>query len=210
MTALLCCKTELWWQMPWASRQKKLLGLRQVHGKVVINVTAPWEIGSGPDADAMVTAVPGLSLGVITADCAPVLFSSTNGKIIGAAHAGWKGALGGVLEATAAAMRQLGAETVQAAIGPCIHQQSYEVAGDLRDAVLARDSADARFFKDGLPGHWQFDLPAYCAARLTAIGVATKILPHDTCGDEDRFFSHRRRTLRREAAIGHQISVIRL
>ena len=188
----------------------RLLGLRQVHGDVVITVTEPWEVGHGPDADAMVTALPGIALGIITADCTPVLFASMDGKIIGAAHAGWKGALGGVLEATATAMRQLGAETIQAVIGPCIHQSSYEVAADLRDAVLARDPADAVFFADGAPGRWQFDLPGYCAARLTAIGVATKLLPHDTCVEEHTFFSHRRRTLRREPAIGHQISVIRL
>ncbi len=186
-----------------------LLGLKQVHGTKVITVTAPWEIGQGPEADALVTAMPGLALGVITADCTPVLFSDARGEIIGAAHAGWRGALAGVLEATIAAMRTLGAETITAAIGPCIHQASYEVSADLRAPVLARDKADVRFFTPGRPGHWQFDLPGYCAARLEAMSVPAEILPYDTCAQEEIFFSHRRRTLRREPAIGHQISVIR-
>jgi YfiH family protein len=152
--------------------------------------------------------VPGIGLGVITADCAPVLFASAG--VVGAAHAGWRGALGGVLEATVAAMRELGGEEIKAAIGPCIHQASYEVRADLRGPVLARHAADAAYFTAGREGHWWFDLPGYCAARLEAEGVQVEILPHDTCAAEARFFSHRRRTLRGEAAIGHQISVIRL
>jgi YfiH family protein len=188
-----------------------LLGLKQVHGISVITVTAAWPIGQGPDGDAMVTTIPGIGLGVIAADCAPVLFADQNRIVIGAAHAGWRGALAGVLEATAAAMRALGAGPISAAIGPCIHQDSYQVRADLRDAVLAHDPADSVFLADSADaGHWQFDLPGYCAARLQKIGVATAILPHDTCADEENFFSHRRRTLRGEAAIGHHIAVIRL
>jgi YfiH family protein len=183
-----------------------LLGLKQVHGIEVITATAPWPAGSGPEADALITATPGLALGIITADCAPVLFAA-NG-IVGAAHAGWRGALAGVLEATAAAMRALGAQTITAAIGPCIHQPSYEVAADLRDPILARNPSDARFFAPGRADRWQFDLPAYCAARLAAAGIQTEILPDDTCADEAKYFSHRRRTLRAEPAIGHQISII--
>jgi YfiH family protein len=185
-----------------------LLGLKQVHGAEVVTVQTPWAIGDGPAADAMVTAMPGLALGIITADCAPVLFADETQKIVGAAHAGWRGALAGVLEATAAAMRALGAQKIRAVIGPCIQQASYEVSADLRDPVLARDASDARLFAPGRPGRWQFDLPGYCAARLTAAGVAPEILPLDTCAEEQEFFSHRRRTLRREAAIGHQVSVI--
>jgi YfiH family protein len=172
-------------------------------------VDAPWEIGQGGEADALVTATPGIALSVITADCAPVLFCSAAG-VVGAAHAGWRGAVAGVLEATVEAMRALGANGISAAIGPCIHQESYEVGADLRDAVLACNAQDARFFIEGRAQKWQFDLPGYCAARLAAIGVATEILLHDTCAEEQNFFSHRRRTLRGEAAIGHQISVIRL
>ncbi len=187
---------------------EKLLGLKQVHGTQVVTVTQAWDYGAGPAADALVTDVPGLALGVITADCAPVLFADASGKMIGAAHAGWRGAVAGVLEATVAAMQALGAQNISAAVGPCIHQPSYEVSADLRDAVLQRNSADERFFIDGRPGHWQFDLPGYCAARLQAIHVAAEILPHDTCADGEKFFSHRRRTRNGEAAIGHQISVI--
>jgi YfiH family protein len=186
-----------------------LLGVKQVHGVQVITVTEPWAFGAGPAADALVSAVPGIGLGVITADCAPVLFSDAAGRVVGAAHAGWRGAVSGILEATLAAMQALGAQGVRAAVGPCIHPASYEVSADLRDPVLARDAADARFFTPGRPGHWFFDLPGYCAARLEAVGVSTEILPQDTCAQEQKFFSHRRRTLRGEAAIGHQISVIR-
>ena len=189
---------------------ENLVGLKQVHGVEVVDFDTPWVLNGGPAADAIVTARRGFAIGVITADCAPVLFSNGVGTIVGAAHAGWKGALAGILEATVETMRAKGAGGVHAAIGPCIHQQSYEVGPDLRDAVLARDGVDARFFGAGRAGHWQFDLPGYCAARLAAVGVLAAILPHDTCADEQTFFSHRRRTLRGEAAIGHQISVIRL
>jgi YfiH family protein len=184
-----------------------LLGCKQVHGAGVVTVTAPWAEGAGPQADALVTAQPGLGLSIITADCAPVLFAAANG-IIGAAHAGWRGALAGVLEATVAAMQALGGVGIIAAIGPCIGQASYEVGADLRDAVLARDAADAGFFQDGRPLHWQFDLAAYAQARLAAVGVPCVITGQDTCADEHAFFSYRRKTSRGEAATGHQISVI--
>jgi YfiH family protein len=180
-----------------------LVGLHQVHGADVVVVEAPWPPGAGPRADAMVTRRPGIGLGIVTADCAPVLFSGPG--IVGAAHAGWRGALAGVLEA---AVRAMGGKAVRAAIGPCIGPESYEVAADLRDAVLARDASDARFFADGRPGHWLFDLPSYCAARLRAAGAEVVVVPADTLHDEARFFSHRRRTLAGGGQIGHQISVI--
>ncbi len=186
----------------------QLLGVKQVHGDGVATVREPWAEGSGPAADALVTAVPGLALGVITADCAPVLFCADG--VVGAAHAGWRGALGGVLEATAAAMRDLGAQEIHAVIGPCIAQASYEVGADMRDAVLSRHAADARFFEATRPGHWQFDLPGYCAARLRTAGVKAEALGLDTYAQEQEFFSYRRKTLRGEPATGHQISVIRL
>lgn len=186
-----------------------LLGLKQVHGTEVITVTTPWAIGDGPEADALVTSRPGLALGVITADCAPVLFSNPTGSIIGAAHAGWRGAFLGVLEATVAAMRALGATEIHAAIGPCIHQASYEVSADLRTPIVEDNALAERFFTPGRPDRWQFDLPGYCAFRLKAAGVPTGIVPHDTCAEEDSFFSYRRKTLRNEPATGHQISVIR-
>lgn len=189
-----------------------LLGLMQVHGAGVTHVTAPWRAGDGPRADAMVTDRSDVALGIITADCAPVLFADAAAGVIGAAHAGWRGAVAGVLEATVAAMVELGARRITAVIGPCIHQASYEVGAELRDAVLARDAADARFFATGRrDGRWQFDLPNYCAARLAAAGIAAiDSLGMDTLADEARFFSYRRRALTGGGPIGHQISAIRL
>lgn len=191
----------------------RLLGLHQVHGAAAISVREPWEAGSGPRADAMATDQPGLALGIITADCAPVLFADRTAGVIGAAHAGWRGALAGVLEATVACMERLGARRARmaAAIGPCIAQASYEVASDLRDAVLARCPADASFFAPHGDGHWLFDLAGYCHARLAADGVGTvHVLGIDTLADPERFFSHRRRTLAGGGPIGHQLSAIAL
>jgi len=189
-----------------------LLGCTQVHGIDVAKVEAPWEAGMGPRADAMVTDRPGLALGVITADCAPVLFADAEAGVAGAAHAGWRGAVAGVIETTIAAMVRLGARTerIAAAVGPCIGQDSYEVAADLRDAVLARAPADARFFTDGRrENRWQFDLQGYCVARLQAAGIgAVTGTGIDTVAEDVRFFSHRRRTLAGGGPIGHQISVI--
>jgi YfiH family protein len=185
-----------------------LVGLTQVHGAAVVRVTEAWPVRAGPLADAMVTDRPGVALGIVTADCAPVLFADPDAGVIGAAHAGWRGAVAGVLEATLAAMAALGAraERIVAAIGPCIGQASYEVAADLRDAV-----GDARFFVDGRPGRWQFDLAGYCAARLAAAGVADiERVAADTAAEPERFFSHRRRTLAGGGPIGHQISVVML
>lgn len=183
-----------------------LAGLRQVHGARV--VISPAADAPCVDADAMVTDLPSLALGIVTADCAPVLFASRDGRVVGAAHAGWRGALAGVLEATADAMLRLGATGISAVIGPCIHPASYEVGPDLRAAVLAYSQDHDRFFTPGRVGHWQFDLPRYCATRLAAARIDTKIMPDDTFSNEIEFFSHRRRTLRTEGAGGHQISII--
>ncbi|MCW3476037.1 peptidoglycan editing factor PgeF [Limobrevibacterium gyesilva] len=189
-----------------------MVGLTQVHGTEAVPVETPWAPGAGPRADAAVTDRPGLALGIVTADCAPVLFADATAGVVGAAHAGWRGAVAGVLEATLAAMAALGADParVVAAVGPCIGQDSYEVAADLRDAVLARDPGDARFFAAGRrPERWQFDLAGYCAARLRAAGAGTVTVSGlDTLAEEARFFSHRRRTLAGGGPIGHQISVI--
>ena len=189
---------------------ERLLGLTQVHGAEVVTVEEAWPAGAGPRADAMVTDRPGIALGIITADCAPVLFADVEAGVIGAAHAGWRGALAGVLEATLAAMTALGARRIVAVIGPCIHQESYEVGADLRDALLARDAHDARFFAPGQrEGHWQFDLPRYCGARLVAAGANAEMVSNaDTLADDALFFSHRRRTLAGGGPIGHQISAI--
>lgn len=206
-----------------------LFGVRQVHGVRCAVLDAPWDVP--PEADAVATRLPGVAIGVVTADCGPVLFEDVAAGVVAAAHAGWRGAVAGVLEATVAAMVGLGADPARivAAVGPCIGQASYEVAADLRDAVLARDAADARFFADGAraalaftddarsarwqfddarSARWQFDLPGYCAARLAAAGVQVALATADTLAEEGRFFSHRRRTLAGGGAIGHQISAI--
>jgi YfiH family protein len=186
-----------------------LLGLTQVHGIDVAVAESGWAPGAGPRADAVVTRVPGLALGIVTADCAPVLFCCAETKVIGAAHAGWRGAVAGVLEATIAAMRALGATHIAAAVGPCIRQASYEVGPDLRDAVLEKTPHAQRFFAPGgRPDRWQFDLALYCAARLEAAQAQVCVIDADTLAEPDRFFSHRRRVLAGEGPIGHQISAI--
>jgi hypothetical protein len=190
---------------------EQLVGLHQVHSPAVETVLAPWIAGAGPRADAMVTAVHGIALGIVTADCAPVLFADTEAGVIGAAHAGWRGAVAGVLEATVEAMAALGAHPgrIVAVIGPCIRQDSYEVAGDLRGSVLDQNAEDERFFLPGRPERWMFDLAGYCEARLAAAGIARVIVTEgDTAAEPDRFFSHRRRTLAGGGTIGHQMSAI--
>ncbi len=187
-----------------------LLGLTQVHGDAVVTVDKPWPPGAGARADAMVTQQPGVVLGIVTADCAPVLLADSRAKVIGAVHAGWRGAVAGVLEATVAAMAALGADPARtiAAVGPCIRQPSYEVGPDLREAALAQDPASAAYFEAGSRAdRWQFDLAGYCAARLRGCGQI-EVVDADTAADAERFFSHRRRTLAGGGPIGHQISAI--
>jgi polyphenol oxidase len=192
----------------------ELVTCYQVHSPQVAIVDRPWRREDRPRADAMVTRMPGIALGILTADCVPVLFADAEARIIGAAHAGWRGAVAGVIEATIAAMARLGARpaAIIPAIGPCIRQQSYEVGADLRDAVLAHDASSDRFFAAGRrEARWQFDLAGYCAARLAAAGIArTSVLDADTAADEDTFFSYRRRTLGGGGPIGHQISIVAL
>ncbi len=192
----------------------RLIGPQQVHGVTVVRVREPWRPGEGPRADAMVADQPGIALGIVTADCAPVLFVDPEAGIVAAADAGWRGATGGVLEATVDTMRATGAHRsrILAVIGPCIGQTSYEVATDLRQAVLGRRPADDRFFTPSdRPERWRFDLAGYCASRLTACGIGpVDALGLDTLADEERFFSHRRRTLAGGGAIGHQISIVAL
>jgi hypothetical protein len=142
----------------------------------------------------------------------PVLFADADAGVAGAAHAGWRGAVAGVIQATVAAMVRLGArpDRIAAAIGPCIRQASYEVAADLRDAILDQDRSNTHFFAPGRrEARWQFDLPGYCAARLNAAGIRDiATIDADTAADASRFFSHRRRTLGGGGPIGHQISII--
>ncbi len=190
---------------------ERLVGVTQVHGSDIVVVDEPWPTGSGPRADAMITFVPEIALGIITADCAPVLFWEPAYGMVAAAHAGWRGAAAGILESVVTMMELLGADRtrIAAAVGPCIGQASYEVGDDLRDAVLPTFDDAGRFFIAGTrPMHWQFDLAGYCVARLTRTGVQATALGVDTCADEARFFSHRRRTLAGGGPIGHQLSAI--
>lgn len=185
----------------------------QIHSAEVVSVSSAWSDEERPRADALVTDRPGLLLGILTADCAPVLLHDPVAQVIGAAHAGWRGACGGVTDATIAAMERLGAQRsrMAAVVGPCIHQPSYEVDGGFRVTLLDADPANERFFVGGRTGHHQFDLPGYVVARLMAAGVgAVAALDEDTYGQPDRFFSFRRATHRGEANYGRQISLIGL
>ncbi len=192
----------------------RLVTVYQVHSPDCVEVgEVLWADDDRPRADAMVTDRPGLLLGILTADCAPVLLADRDAGVIGAAHAGWKGALGGVTDRTIAAMERLGASAsrIVAAIGPCIAQQSYEVDDGFREAFCARNVANAQFFAPGQEGHHQFDLEGYVAARLEAAGIAgIERLRLDTYTQPDRFFSYRRATHRGDAAYGRQISLIGL
>ncbi|MBB3347377.1 MULTISPECIES: peptidoglycan editing factor PgeF [unclassified Sphingomonas] len=186
-----------------------LLTPYQVHSADCATVDAPF--AERPRADALATATPGLALGVVTADCAPVLLADPVAGVAGAAHAGWKGALAGVTDATVAAMEALGAsrERIVAAVGPCIARASYEVDGGFRTRFLDDDVANERFFADGRAGHARFDLEGYVAHRLAAAGVVrVETLGLDTYADERRFFSYRRSTHRGEPGYGRQIAII--
>ena len=182
----------------------------QVHSPDAVTVVRAWPHAERPRADAMATDRPGILLGVVTADCAPVLLADAEAGVVGAAHAGWRGAHGGVLEAVVGEMAGLGArrERIVAAIGPAIAQPSYEVD----DAFRARfGKADEALFVPGRPGHWLFDLEGYVATRLTHAGVArADRLALDTYPDAERFFSYRRATHRGEPNYGRQISLIGL
>lgn len=184
---------------------------RQIHSAVVETVIAPWA-ASPAEADALVTDRPGLLIGVVTADCAPVLLADREAGVVGAAHAGWRGALGGVLENTVAAMETLGARrhSIIAAIGPTIARESYEVDTDFYDLLVSRDAANADLLKPGRRGHFRFDLPAYVARRLrVSAGLLTvEDLAEDTYAQPGRYFSYRRATHRGEPTGGRQTSVI--
>jgi len=190
-----------------------LVTLHQVHSADAIAVTAPFPNDARPHADALATDRPGLLLGILTADCVPVLMADASAGVVGAAHAGWKGAIGGVTDALVATMESLGADRtrVAAAIGPCIARASYEVSDDFALAFEAQDPANERFFTAGRPGHLQFDIEAYVAARIAAAGVPTiEALGLDTYADSDRFFSYRRACHRGEPGYGREISLIGL
>lgn len=189
----------------------RLATLYQVHSADAVAVTDAAEDALRPHADALVTDRPGLALGILTADCAPVLFADVDAGVVGAAHAGWKGALGGVTDAAIVAMEALGArrERIVAAIGPCIARASYEVDEAFAARFAAADAATERFFADARDGHRRFDLEAYVAHRLAAAGLTRiEALGVDTYADDTRFYSYRRATHRGEPSYGRQIAII--
>lgn len=182
----------------------------QVHSPDAVVVERAWSHEDRPRADAVATDRPGLLLGIVTADCAPILLADREAGVVAAAHAGWRGAQGGVIEATLEAMESLGARAgrIVAAVGPCIAQPSYEVDAPFRTHFTEDDT---HFFAEGHEGRWQFDLEAYVASRLAACGIAgIDPLGLDTYALEDRYFSYRRATHLGEAAYGRQASLIGL
>lgn len=190
-----------------------LVTVHQIHSADVVHAVAPWPAGERPHADGIVTDQPGLLLGILTADCAPILLADKDAGVIGAAHAGWRGALGGVAEATIAAMEKLGARRgrIRAAVGPSIAQPSYEVDERFRDRFLAHDQGNDRFFIAGPAGRPHFDLAAYVLARLERAGIgAAEVLGFDTYADTGSFYSFRRSAHKGEADYGRQLSAIAL
>jgi polyphenol oxidase len=198
--------------MALGARTDSLLTCHQIHSADAIVVTRPWTMGENPKADAMVTNVPGIALGALAADCAPVLFVDPEARVIGAAHAGWKGALTGVLEATVEAMTTLGArpQRIRAALGPCIGPDAYEVGPEFEARFVETDASYARFFRRAEPGaRPYFDLPGFVLARLGAAGLDTvENCTRCTYGDERGLFSYRRATHRGEGDYGRQVSAI--
>lgn len=192
----------------------RLLSAWQVHSPDAVAVSAPWPGEERPRVDALVTATPGIGLGVLTADCGPVLFADRQARVIGAAHAGWKGALTGVTTSTIAAMEKLGADRsrIVAVIGPMISRQAYEVGPEFPARFTDADPANARYFTaSSRAGHAMFDLPAYLAHRLRSEGVGQVVdLGLCTFADERRFYSYRRATHRNEKDYGRLISAIAL
>jgi YfiH family protein len=191
----------------------ELATVHQIHSPRVVVAERAWPIDARPHADAMVTNRPALLLGILTADCAPILFADAQAGVIGAAHAGWRGALAGVTDATIAAMEGLGAkrERIVAALGPCIAQASYEIDEDFRGRFVGDDVGNDRFFTTGPSGKPHFDLEGYVAHRLDSAGIAqVEALHLDTYDDDSRFYSFRRATHRGEADYGRQASLIAL
>lgn len=191
-----------------------LLTLHQIHSTEVLTVGDDrWASPGAPKADGLVTDRPDVVLGVLAADCAPVLLADPAGGVIGAAHAGWRGALAGVVDATIVAMERLGArrDRLQAAVGPCIGGRSYEVGPEFPAPFLAQDPANAAFFRDApRAGHFLFDLAGYLVHRIGLAGVAATATGHDTLAADRDFFSYRRNTLQGERDYGRGLSAIAL
>lgn len=183
----------------------------QIHSATCLYADKPFE-GRAPDGDAVVTDKKGVLIGILTADCTPILFADKVNGVIGAAHAGWKGAFGGIIEATIKMMIEKGAkrENIEAAIGPCIEQKSYEVSQEYYENFLKDNVLNQVYFKKGKSeGKYQFDLKGYCKSRLINAGIENiDVLPNDTCSEEEEFFSNRRRNLRCEKDYGRNFSVI--
>lgn len=192
----------------------RLVSCHQVHGTVTVTVEQPWRREENPRADGMVTKVPGIALGVLAADCAPVLFADPAARVVGAAHGGWRGALAGVMEATVEAMVAIGAapERIRAGIGPCIAQPSYEVGPEFAATFADADPDSSGFFRPApRPGHSLFDLPGYIAHRLTRLGLAAvERAARDTAAEEELFFSYRRACRRGEPDYGRGLAAIAL
>lgn len=190
--------------------EKSLYSLYQIHSNKVIKLTAVPD--DRYEADAMVTATPGIALGILTADCTPILFSDNQNKVIGAAHAGWKGAIGGIIENTIIEMEKIGAvrKNIRAAIGPTISQESYEVGQDFYDRFQEENKENNVFFVPSLKqGHFMFNLPLYVARRLEKAGIGSiEDSSLDTCSDVDNFFSYRRNCLAGIKEYGRNLSVI--
>lgn len=190
-----------------------LVTLHQAHTPEALIVTEPFALDRRPEADGLATDRPKLALGILTADCAPVLLADREAGVIGAAHAGWKGAMTGIVRSTVEKMEKLGADRsrIQAAVGPCIGRGSYEVDDDFRKRFEAIEPENEQFFRAGAPGHHYFDLEAYVAAWLDFLGVKqTELVGLDTYANEDRFFSFRRTTHKGEPDYGRQLSLIAL
>ena len=190
-----------------------LTGVYQVHGDRCVIIDENTDLTARPEADALATRTPGILLGILTADCVPVLFADREAGVIGAAHAGWKGALAGVTDATLAAMERLGArrDHIAAAVGPCIGRASYEVDDGFVLRFTADDPANEHFFAAGRPGHAMFDIAAYVAARLAAAGLTRiAIGGQDTYAEPQDYFSYRRACHKQENSYGRQLSVIGL
>ena len=192
----------------------RLLSLYQIHSPDVVVAIEPWSRDNRPRADAMVTQTPRLAIGVSTADCGPLLFADSRAGVIGAAHAGWRGAFTGVIEATVAAMEKLGADRshIAAALGPTISQSNYEVGPEFVERFVSVDAGNARFFKDGeRAGHALFDLNGYIAARIEHAGIVNfEDLALCTYAEPERFYSFRRSTHRNEPDYGRHINAIAL
>jgi len=191
-----------------------LTTVHQVHGADVAVVDKPWPLAERPKADGLVTKTPGVALGILTADCAPVLFADVQAGVIGAAHAGWKGALGGVLQATVASMEKLGAHKghIAAALGPCIRRQSYEVGPEFHRAFDAAGvETDTYFSASSRDGHFMFDLAAFVLNRLREMNLGSvDDVNVDTYLDKEHFFSYRRTTHRNETDYGRGLSALTL